>query len=100
MENKRSLLLLVDGNALVHRAFHALPPLTVPKTGETVGAVYGFAMMLIKAINELKPTHYAVAFDRKAPTFRHEMYDQYKAHRPPMDQELVGQLARVREVVN
>ena len=52
MESKKSLLLLVDGNALVHRAFHALPPLTVPKTGETVGAVYGFAMMLIKAINE------------------------------------------------
>jgi DNA polymerase I len=100
MENKNSLLLLVDGSALVHRAFHALPPLTVPKTGETVGAVYGFSMMLIKAINDLKPTHYAIAFDKKAPTFRHQMFDQYKAHRPPMPDELSGQFARVREVVN
>jgi DNA polymerase I len=100
MADKKSLLLLVDGSALVHRAFHALPPLTVPKTGETVGAVYGFAMMLIKSINELKPTHYAIAFDRRAPTFRHQMFDQYKAHRPPMPDELAGQFGRVREVVN
>ncbi len=99
MENKKDLLLLIDGNALVHRAYHALPPLTVPKTGETVGAVYGFSMMLIKAINDLKPTHAAVAFDRKAPTFRHQAFNQYKANRPPMDEELKGQLGRVREVV-
>jgi DNA polymerase I len=100
MEKNKSLLLLIDGNALVHRAFHALPPLTIPRTGETVGAVYGFAMMLVKAINELKPTHSAIAFDRKAPTFRHQLYDQYKAHRPPMPDELVCQLGRVRDVVN
>jgi DNA polymerase I len=99
MENKKPLLLLIDGNALVHRAYHALPPLSVPKTGEVVGAVYGFAMMLVKAINDLKPSHAAVAFDRKAPTFRHQAYDQYKAQRPPMDEELVGQLGRVRQVV-
>lgn len=98
MTDKKPLLLLVDGNALVHRAFHALPPLTVPRTGEAVGAVYGFAMMLVKAINELKPTHYAIAFDRKAPTFRHQMFDQYKAHRPSMPDELASQLGRVREV--
>ena len=100
MDTNKSLLLLVDGNALVHRAFHALPPLTVPKTGEPIGAVYGFAMMLVKAINDLKPTHYAIAFDRKAPTFRHQLFDQYKAHRPKMDDELAVQFARVREVVN
>ena len=99
MENKRPLLLLVDGNALVHRAYHALPPLTVPRTGEIVGAVYGFASMLIKAINELKPTHSAVAFDRKAPTFRHELFIEYKANRPPTPDELINQLGRVREVV-
>ena len=93
------MLLLVDGHALVHRAFHALPPLTVPKTGETVGAVYGFSLMLIKAINELKPTHYAIAFDKKGKTFRHTLYDQYKAQRPAMPEELAGQLGRVREVV-
>jgi DNA polymerase I len=100
MQNKKSLLLIIDGNALVHRAYHALPPLTSPKTGETLGAVYGFSMMLIKAINELKPTHYAMAFDMKAPTFRHVLYDQYKAHRPPTPDELIEQLRRVREVVN
>ncbi len=91
--------MLFDGNALVHRAFHALPPLTVSKTGEMVGAVYGFALILLKAINELKPTHYAIAFDKKAPTFRHQMFDQYKAHRPPTPDELVNQLGRVRQLV-
>jgi len=91
---------LFDGNAIVHRAFHALPPLTVSKTGEIVSAVYGFALMLLKAINELKPTHYAIAFDTKAPTFRHQMFDQYKAQRPPTPDELVNQLGRVRQLVN
>jgi len=91
--------LLFDGNALVHRAFHALPPLTVSKTGEMVGAVYGFALMLLKAINELEPTHYAIAFDKAAPTFRHQMFDQYKAQRPPTPDELVNQLGRVRQLV-
>ena len=60
---KKPLLLLFDGNALVHRAFHALPPLTVSKTGEMVNATYGFALMLLKTINELKPTQCAIAFD-------------------------------------
>ncbi len=93
------MLLLIDGNALLHRAYHALPPLTVSKTGEMVNAVYGFASMLIKAIYELKPSHYAIAFDRKAPTFRHRLFDQYKANRPPTPEELVNQLGRVRQLV-
>jgi len=96
---KKARLVLFDGNALVHRAFHALPPLTVSKTGEMVGAVYGFALILLKAISELKPTHCAIAFDKKAPTFRHQMFDQYKAHRPPTPDELVDQLGRVRQLV-
>jgi len=96
---KKPRLVLFDGNALVHRAFHALPPLTVSKTGEMVGAVYGFALILLKTINELKPTHYAIAFDKKAPTFRHQMFDQYKAQRPPTPDELVNQLGRVRQLV-
>jgi len=99
MAMKKPLLVLFDGNALVHRAFHALPPLTVRKTGEMVGAVYGFALMLLKTINELKPTHYAIAFDKAAPTFRHQMFDQYKAQRPPTPDELVNQLGRVRQLV-
>ena len=92
-------MVLFDGNALVHRAFHALPPLTVSKTGEIVGAVYGFALMLLKAISELKPTCYAIAFDTKAPTFRHQLFEQYKAHRPKTPDELVNQLGRVRQLV-
>ncbi len=93
------LFLLIDGNALVHRAYHALPTLTVSKTGEVVNAVYGFASMLIKAINELKPSHFAIAFDKKAPTFRHQLFDKYKANRPPTPDELIGQLGRVRQLV-
>ena len=96
---KKPLLVLFDGNALVHRAFHALPPLTVRKTGEMVGAVYGFASILLRAINDLQPTHYAIAFDKAAPTFRHKMFGEYKAQRPETPAELVGQFGRVRELV-
>ena len=96
---KKPLLVLFDGSALVHRAFHALPPLSVSKTGEMVSAVYGFALMLLKVINELKPTHYAIAFDKPAPTFRHQMFEQYKAQRPRAPDELVNQLGRVRQLI-
>ncbi|MDP6142473.1 MAG: DNA polymerase I, partial [Dehalococcoidales bacterium] len=96
---EKPLLVLFDGNALIHRAYHALPPLTVRKTGEMVSAVYGFAQMLLKVLSELKPTHYAIAFDKKAPTFRHQLFEQYKAHRPPTPDELINQIGRVRELV-
>ena len=94
--------MLLDGNNIVHRAFHAFAasrPLTVSKTGEVVSTVYVFANMLINIINKLEPTCYAIAFDTKAPTFRHQMFDQYKAHRPPTPQELINQLERVRQLV-
>ena len=91
-------LLLFDGNALVHRAFHALPPLAVTKTGEVTGAVYGFASMVLKVLAELKPTHYAIAFDYPAPTFRHHEFKPYKAQRPPAPEELKGQFHRVRQL--
>jgi DNA polymerase-1 len=91
-------ILLIDGNALVHRAYHAMPPLTVKKTGEPINAVYGFTNMLLRILNELKPDYYAIAFDRKAPTFRKEMFDDYKANRPPTPDDLVSQLARAREL--
>ncbi len=96
---KKPLLVLFDGNALIHRAYHALPPLTVTKTGEVVGAVYGFASMLLKVIGELKPDCYAIAFDKKGPTFRHQLYDGYKAHRPATPEELINQLGRLRQLV-
>ncbi len=92
--------MLFDGNALVHRAFHALPPLTVSKTGEMINAVYGFANTLLKVLAELKPTHWAVAFDRPTPTFRHEMFKEYKAQRPATPDELKGQIKRVHQLVD
>jgi DNA polymerase-1 len=94
-------LVLFDGNAIVHRAFHAFQntKALTSKSGEIVSAVYGFALMLLKAINDLKPTHYAIAFDKAGPTFRHQMFDQYKAQRPKTPEELVNQLGRVRQLV-
>jgi DNA polymerase-1 len=64
-----------------------------------VGATYGFTLMLLRVVNELKPTYYAIAFDKAVPTFRHQMFDQYKAQRPKTPDELVGQLGRVRQLV-
>ncbi len=100
MAKRKPLLLLFDGNALVHRAFHALPPLTVSKTGEMVNAVQGFASTLLKVLNEIKPTHWAIAFDRPTPTFRHERFEDYKAQRPKAPEELVSQIRRVHQLVN
>lgn len=100
LDKEKPLLLLIDGHALVHRAFHALPPLTVSKTGEIVNAAYGFASMLLKVLAELKPTHYAIAFDLPTPTFRHEQFEGYKAQRPEAPQELKDQFRRVRQIVD
>jgi DNA polymerase-1 len=94
----KQLLLLFDGNALVHRAFHALPPLTQHKTGELVNAVYGFTSTLLKVFADFKPTHWAIAFDRPAPTFRHKMFEEYKAQRPAMPEELKGQIKKVHQL--
>ncbi len=102
MEKKRlgkPKYMLVDGNALIHRGYHAIPGLTVSKTGEPVGAVYGFTMILLRAIKDLKPTHIACCFDLDGPTFRHEEYADYKATRVKADQELYDQIPRVKEVV-
>ncbi len=99
MPAQKQLLLLFDGHALVHRAFHALPPLSVTRTGEPTGALYGFASMLLKVLADFKPTHWAMALDSPGPTFRHEKFVEYKAHRPPAPDELKIQLARVRELI-
>lgn len=91
--------MLIDGNALVHRGYHAIPGLTVVKTGEPIGAVYGFTMILLRAIKDLKPTHIACCFDLAGPTFRHSVYADYKGTRVKADQELYDQFPRVKEVV-
>lgn len=90
--------MLIDGNALVHRGFHAIPALTT-KSGEYTNAVYGFTTILLRAIKDLKPTHIACSFDLAGPTFRHEKYEDYKGTRVKAAQELYDQFPRVKEVV-
>lgn len=92
-------LLLVDGHALIHRAFHALPDLRTRSTGEPTGAVFGFATMLLRALREQQPTHVAVAFDHPAPTFRHQQFAAYKAQRPASSPDLHSQVPRVKQLV-
>lgn len=94
----KDLFLLFDGNALVHRAFHALPKLAT-KSGEPTGAIYGFVSMILKVLEELRPGYWAVAFDHPSPTFRHEAFPEYKAQRPKAPEELVFQTRKVRELV-
>ena len=91
-------LVLIDGNALVHRAYHALPKLTTKK-GELVNAVYGFISILLKVLNDLKPDYVAATFDLAGPTFRHEEFKDYKATRVRAPQELYDQLSRVKQVL-
>lgn len=98
MTKEQKRLVLIDGNALIHRAYHALPPLTT-KTGELVNAVYGFSSVLLKVINDLKPDYILASFDLAAPTFRHEEYKEYKATRVKAPDELYAQIGRVKEVV-
>ena len=88
-------LYLVDAHAYLHRAYHALPPLTNSK-GEPVGALYGFARTLIQILKRDKPEALAVCFDTPGPTFRHKAYDQYKATRKEIDGDLITQLGQAR----
>ncbi len=92
-------LILIDGNALLHRAYHATPPFTT-SYGELVNAVYGFSSMILKVISELKPDYLVVAWDEKGPTFRHQTYTQYKATRGPADEALSSQYKRVHQVIS
>jgi len=93
-------LMLIDGHALAYRAFFALPvdAFSTAK-GELTNAVYGFTMMLLHALQEEKPDYIAVTFDAPAATFRHEEFEEYKAHRPPMKEEMRSQMDRIRQVV-
>ncbi len=90
-------LVLIDGNALLHRAYHATPPFTTSK-GELVNAVYGFSSMILKALADLKPDFLGLTWDEKGPTFRHQAYTQYKATRGPADDGLSSQFDRVYQV--
>ncbi len=91
-------LVLIDGNSLLYRAFFALPPLTNPQ-GEVTNAAYGFTMMLLKVLDEQQPDMIAVAFDLPGSTFRHELFDEYKATRRAMPDELAPQMGMAREIL-
>lgn len=98
MENNKKTLLVVDSNALLHRAFHALPPFKT-KAGQDTGAVYGFLTTLFKAIKDVNANYVVACFDTKAKTFRHEKYDQYKAHRPLTPSPIITQIPVAKEVL-
>ena len=91
-------LLLIDGTSYIYRAFHAIPYLSNSK-GIPTNAVYGFAQMLLKVIKDFKTDHIAVAFDVKGPSFRHKMYEEYKAHRPEMPDSLKPQIPFIKKLV-
>ncbi|MBI3754013.1 MAG: DNA polymerase I [Deltaproteobacteria bacterium] len=91
-------LLLIDGSSYIYRAFHAIPHLSNSK-GLPTNAIYGFAQMLLKVIKDFKTDHIAVAFDVKGPSFRHKMYEEYKAHRPEMPDSLKPQIPYIKELV-
>lgn len=95
---ERKILVLIDGNSLLHRAYHAYPRLTTP-TGELVGAVYGFTTMLLTALEKLAPHYVAIAWDVGKVTFRTAEYAQYKAGRPETERELIDQVVRTKEIV-
>jgi len=97
MPKKTKKFILIDGNAIIHRSYHALPPFTT-KNGELVNAVYGFASTLLAVIDKFKPEYIAVTFDLKAPTFRHKQFKDYKATRAKAPDELYAQIARVKEL--
>ena len=100
---KGSHVYLIDGSGYIFRAFHALPPLTRPSDGLPVGAVHGFCAMLWKLLQDARkgrgPTHLAVVFDASEKTFRNDIYQDYKAHRPPAPEELVPQFPLIRQAV-
>ena len=92
-------LVLIDGNSLINRAFYAMPPLST-KEGVPTNAVYGFMNMFFKMLDEIKPSYVCVAFDLKAPTFRHKLFSDYKGTRKPMPDDLRPQIPLLKEVLS
>jgi len=96
--NKNKTFLIIDGNSVAHRAFHALPVLT-NKKNQQINAVYGFVLALFRAVGDFHPDYLAVCFDTKAPTFRHLEFKSYKAQRPETAAELVPQLEIIQKLL-
>lgn len=97
MPDAERTLLLIDANSLIHRSYHALPPLTTQE-GKPVGAIYGLASILLKIFREERPEYAVAAFDRPEPTFRKKEYEAYKAQRPKAPEDLIAQIIEAHEL--
>ncbi|MCP4574774.1 MAG: DNA polymerase I, partial [Deltaproteobacteria bacterium] len=98
MNKDSETIYLLDGSSYIHRAYHAIRNLQNAK-GFPTNAIFGFTKMILKLLSDKKPDRLAIVFDAKGPTFRHEIYEDYKANRPPMPQDMVVQLPFIRSVV-
>ena len=98
-DNSRKTVAVVDGNSLMHRAFHAVPPTMNAPDGRPTNAVFGFLNMFLKMVDEFRPDAIAVAFDKGRPRVRMEMLPQYKAQRPPMDPDLHAQFPMIKQLL-
>src|SRR3989338_10015414 len=95
---KRFLFCLIDASSFIFRAFYAVRPLS-NKAGVPTNATFGFANMILKVLEEMQPSHIAVVYDTKAPSFRKEMYSEYKANRSAMPEDLVPQIPYIKKFV-
>ncbi|MDP6704670.1 MAG: DNA polymerase I, partial [archaeon] len=98
MAEKKKTLIILDSNALVHRAFHALPPFTSNK-GELVNAVFGFMLVFFKVVKEFKPDYVVATFDMAGPTVRHKEFAEYKATRKAAPDELYAQIPMIKRLL-
>lgn len=98
MARKEQELYLIDGSAYIYRAYHAMGPLSNSQ-GTPTGAIFGFTNMIVKTLKDKSPHRIAMVFDAKGPTFRHEIYPEYKANRPAPPQDLIEQIPRIHELV-
>lgn len=98
IEHKNNYFVIIDGNSIIHRAFHALPPLKNPD-GQIVNAVYGFLLILFKIIKDFEPKYLVACFDRPEPTFRKQQFEEYKAKRVKAPQELYDQIPLTKDVL-
>jgi len=96
--NREKKLIIIDSNSVVHRAFHALPPLTT-KNGELINAVYGFLLVFLKVVSQFQPDYLAATFDLPGPTFRHQKFKEYKIKRPPTPEGIKEQLPKLKEIL-
>lgn len=99
MDSDKKIFMLVDGSAIVHRAYHAMPPFTT-SDGTPTGAISGFFSMLLKLIQQLRPFHIVIAFDRPKPTFRQQLYVGYQAQRPKMESDLSDQFKAIIDILD